>query len=177
MNESGIKFADFIRDIPDFPKKGIVFKDITPLLKDPKAFKAAIDVFSERFKGRDIDYIIAVEARGFILGSALSYALNVGFVPVRKEGKLPHETKSVTYQLEYGRDTLEIHKHDIAPGSRVVIIDDVLATGGTISAVVNLLQEMKCEIVEIAFLIELAFLKGRDKLAGFDNKLFSLIVF
>ncbi|MFC1668567.1 adenine phosphoribosyltransferase [Chlamydiota bacterium] len=174
MSFSG-DFKKYIRDISDFPKKGIIFKDITPLLKDPSAFKALIELLTKRYESKNIDYVIAVEARGFILGAALAYSLGVGFIPVRKEGKLPAQVCSISYQLEYGVDTLEIHKNDIETDSRIVIIDDVLATGGTISAVVNLLDEMQATIIEIAFLIELTFLNGREKLAQNKEKIFSFI--
>ncbi|MBF0532971.1 MAG: adenine phosphoribosyltransferase [Candidatus Omnitrophica bacterium] len=158
----------FIRDIPDFPKKGIVFKDITPLLKDKNAFKASIDGLAKAFKDKKIDAVVAVESRGFIFGAALAHQLGVGFIPVRKKGKLPYKTKSVTYQLEYGTDTLEIHEDAVGPGVKVLIIDDVLATGGTLKGVADLLKVQKAEIVGVGFVIELGFLKGREKLAGLD---------
>ncbi|HAJ56559.1 MAG TPA: adenine phosphoribosyltransferase [Candidatus Omnitrophica bacterium] len=156
----------YIRDIPDFPKQGILFRDITTLLKDKKAFKKAIDSLAKAVKGKKVDYIVAVESRGFIFGAALAYKLGAGFVPVRKKGKLPAETISVTYELEYGTDTLEMHKDAIAPGSKVLIVDDLLATGGTVSAVCQLSEKIKSKIVGIIFLIELCGLKGRDKLKG-----------
>ena len=163
----------YIRDIPDFPEKGIIFKDITPLLKDPLAFKETIDLLANRFKREQVDYVVGIEARGFIFGSALAYKLGVGVIPVRKKGKLPYKTNSVTYDLEYGTDTLEIHADAIDSGSRVLIIDDVLATGGTVSAVTRLVKKQNAQIVGLAFLIELSFLKGRQKLP--DLPLFSLI--
>lgn len=172
---SEILFTDYIRDIPDFPKKGIIFKDITPLLKKPDAFKKVIDLLVDRYTDKEIDLIVAVEARGFLFGAALAYALGIGFIPVRKEGKLPAETTSITYQLEYGHDTLEIHKGDLTAGQRILVIDDLLATGGTVSAVIDLLNKMNCNVIEIAFLIELTFLKGREKLAEFGNDIFSII--
>ena len=153
-----------IRDIPNFPQEGIVFKDISTLVKHPKAFKKSIDVLASKFKKTRVQYIVGVEARGFIFGAALAYKLGVGFIPVRKKGKLPYKTKSVTYQLEYGTDTLEIHEDAIAPNSRVLIVDDLLATGGTVKAVVDLLQSQKAKIVGVAFLVELKFLKGKEKL-------------
>jgi len=163
----------YIRDVPDFPKKGIIFKDITTLLKSGEVFKEVIDTFADRYKTTELDSIVSVEARGFIIGSALAYKLGKGIIPVRKKGKLPYKTDSITYDLEYGTDTLEIHKDAINPKDRVLIIDDVLATGGTISAVAQLVEKQGGEIAEIAFLIELGFLKGRDKLKKYN--VFSLI--
>ncbi len=164
-----------IRDIPDFPKKGIIFKDITTLLKDGKKFQGAIDCLVERYNGKMIDKVVSIEARGFIFGSALAYKLGAGLVLVRKKGKLPHETHRVEYQLEYGTDTLEIHKDAISPGDKVLLVDDLLATGGTMSAVSGLIEKMGGKIVEVAFLIELTFLKGRERLKG--RQVFSLIEF
>jgi len=164
-----------IRDIPDFPKKGIIFKDITPLLKNQKLFKKAISLISEHFKDRKIDLVVSVESRGFIFGAALAHKLGAGFVPVRKKGKLPYHTYSVTYDLEYGKDTLEIHQDAIGKGSKVLIIDDLLATGGTLAAVINLVKKMGGEIRGIGFLIELTFLKGRER--NKDYEIFSLIKF
>ena len=158
---------EYIRDIPDFPKPGIIFKDITTLLKDTDAFKKAIDSIVEKFKGKKIDVVVAVEARGFIFGGALAYKLGAGFVPVRKKGKLPGKTTAVTYELEYGTDTLEIHHDAIAPGSNVLIVDDLLATGGTVKAVTDLIKQLNGTIAGIAFLIELSFLKGKEKLKGY----------
>ncbi len=163
----------YIRDVPDFPKKGIIFKDITTLLKRGEIFKEVIDTFAERYKASNLDSIVSVEARGFIMGSALAYKLGTGLIPVRKKGKLPYKTDGITYNLEYGTDTLEIHKDAIKPKDRVLIIDDLLATGGTLSAVAQLVEKQGGEIAEIAFLIELAFLNGRDKLKKYD--VFSLI--
>jgi adenine phosphoribosyltransferase len=156
-----------IRDIPDFPKKGIIFKDITTLLNDKNAFKASIDFLAEKIKGQKIDYVISVESRGFIFGAALAYKLGAGFVPVRKKGKLPSKTKSVTYQLEYGTDTLEIHSDAITPKAKVLIVDDLLATGGTVEAVTKLLKTFEASIEGVVFLIELTFLHGRDKLKDY----------
>ena len=164
-----------IRDIPDFPKKGIIFKDITTLLKDGKKFQKAIDCIVERYKDKKINKVVSVEARGFIFGSAIAYKLGAGVIPVRKKGKLPHETRRIEYELEYGKDTLEIHKDAIGPDDNVLIIDDLLATGGTMRAVCDLVQGMGGKVVEVAFLIELTFLKGRDRLKG--QKVFSLIEF
>ncbi len=153
-----------IRDIPDYPKEGIVFKDISTLLKHKDAFKKSIDTLAGKFKKQRIQYVVGVEARGFIFGSALAYKLGAGFIPVRKKGKLPYKTKSVTYQLEYGTDTLEIHEDAIAPNSRVLVVDDLLATGGTVGAVVHLLTLQKAKIVAVAFIIELKFLNGKARL-------------
>ncbi len=164
-----------IRDVPDFPKKGIIFKDITPLLRDAAAFRKAVDIFAERYKDKKIDLVASIEARGFILGPALAYKLGAGVVPVRKKGKLPYKTKSVTYELEYGTDTLEIHEDSILRGERVLILDDLLATGGTASSVCRLIKGLGGEIVELGFLIELLFLKGRSKLEGYP--VYSMIKF
>ncbi|NQT06761.1 MAG: adenine phosphoribosyltransferase [Candidatus Omnitrophica bacterium] len=162
-----------IRDIPDFPKKGIIFKDITPILKDKVAFKEAVDLLFERYKDKNIDFIISIEARGFILGSALAYKLGCGMIPVRKKGKLPYKTRSVTYDLEYGTDTLEMHEDAVSKGDRVLILDDLLATGGTAKAVCDLVKDSGVVIVEIAFMIELEFLKGRAKLK--NHPIFTLL--
>ena len=164
-----------IRDIPDFPKPGIVFKDITPLLSDPRAFAHAIDTLAEHYSDHEIDLIVGAEARGFILGAALAYKIGCGFVPARKPGKLPHVVTKVVYDLEYGTDGLEIHEDSISPGQKVLIIDDVLATGGTASAKAELVTKMKGEVAGIAFLIELGFLGGRAKLTDYD--IFSLITY
>ncbi|MBI3601604.1 MAG: adenine phosphoribosyltransferase [Candidatus Omnitrophica bacterium] len=156
-----------IRDIPNFPQEGIIFKDISTLLQNKDAFKKSIDALARKFKKERIEYIVGVEARGFIFGSALAYKLGAGFVPVRKKGKLPYKTQSVTYQLEYGSDTLEIHEDALKPGARVLIVDDLLATGGTVKAVVDLIKAQGVQIVGVAFLVELQFLKGKDKLKDF----------
>ncbi len=155
---------EHIRDIPGFPKKGIIFKDITPLLKHPAAFRKAVDALAEKFRSKKIDAVVCVEARGFIFGSAVAYALKTGVVPVRKKGKLPHKTHRVTYELEYGQDTLEIHRDAFKKGARILIVDDLLATGGTTGAVIDLIEKMGGRIAGIAFLIELTALKGRKKL-------------
>jgi adenine phosphoribosyltransferase len=155
-----------IRDIPDFPKKGIVFKDITTLLADGPGFAHAIDLMAERYKDHGIDRVVAMEARGFILGAPLAVRLGAGFVPVRKKGKLPHATIEETYALEYGEDTLQMHKDALIKGHRVLVVDDVLATGGTAAAVVKLVQKLEADVVEAAFLMELTFLQGRLKLEG-----------
>jgi len=156
----------YIRDIPDFPKKGIIFKDITTLINNAGAFKKVIDILFKKYKDKNIKYVIGIESRGFIFGGALAYKLKAGFIPVRKKGKLPAKTKKVTYSLEYGTDTLEIHADALKAGDKVLIIDDLLATGGTAQAVAKLVKSFKARIVGIAFLIDLTFLKGRDKLKG-----------
>ena len=161
------------RDVPGFPKKGIVFKDITPLLRDRKVFGELIDQISDRYLDRDIDIVVSIEARGFILGPAIAYRLGAGVVPVRKRGKLPWRCYQETYDLEYGQDVVEIHQDAIKPGERVLIVDDLLATGGTVGAVINLVERLKGRIVEVAFLIELASLKGRERIK--DYPVFSLI--
>lgn len=167
------ELKNFIRDIPDFPKKGIIFRDITPLLKNPEAFKFAVDSMLEQFKSLKVDKIVSMEARGFIFGSVLSYNLDCGFVPVRKKGKLPYETVSIEYELEYGKDTLEIHKDAINVGDNVVIVDDVLATGGTARAVSKLVEKCGGKVVGLSFLIELTYLNPRKNLVGYN--IFSLI--
>ncbi len=153
-----------IRDIPDFPKAGVLFRDITPLLADGQAFCQTIDYLGDRYVNKHIDVVVGVEARGFIMGSALAYKLCAGNVLIRKRGKLPYKTRQTTYALEYGTDTLEIHQDAISPGQRVLIVDDLLATGGTVSAAVDLVKQLGGEIVELVFLIELTDLKGREKL-------------
>ncbi len=164
---------DSIRSVPDFPKKGIVFRDITTLLKDPKAFAQALDMFVQHYKGAKIDKVVGVESRGFIFGAALAHELGAGFVPIRKPGKLPAPTLRQEYELEYGTDAMEIHKDAIAPGERVLLHDDLLATGGTMLAATELVERLKGTIVGISFLIELSFLGGRKNLAGYD--IFSII--
>jgi adenine phosphoribosyltransferase len=157
-----------IRDVPDFPKKGILFKDITPVLADPEAFKKAIDAMAESLSGHRFDLLVGIESRGFIFAAALAYALGKGKVPVRKPGKLPAKTVQVSYELEYGTDRLEIHEDAIGRGQAVVIVDDVLATGGTARGTANLVEKVGGEVVALSFFIELEFLKGREKLSGFD---------
>lgn len=163
----------FIRDIPGFPKEGIIFKDITTLLKNKEKFRKSVDLLAAEFKNEKVDYVLSVEARGLIFGAAVAYKLGAGMVPVRKKGKLPHKTHAVTYDLEYGKDTLEIHQDAFEKGARVLIVDDLLATGGTVRAVTELVEKMGGKIVGIAFLIELTALKGREKLKGY--KVTSLI--
>lgn len=169
------QLAALIRDVPDFPKPGILFKDITTLIADPAGFKTTVDVFVERYRKQKIDKILGIESRGFIFGGAVAYALGCGFQVVRKPGKLPYKTKSATYQLEYGSDQLEIHEDAVHPGERVVLLDDLLATGGTMNAVAGLVRDLGAEVVECAFVIELEFLKGREKLG--DWPVFSLVRF
>jgi adenine phosphoribosyltransferase len=164
-----------IRDIPDFPKKGILFKDITTLLADAASFQKMIDLLSHRYTGQHIDKVVGVEARGFIIGAALAYKLGAGVVLVRKPGKLPSETFQKSYDLEYGTDTLEIHTDAIKKGERILIADDLLATGGTVSAVVDMVSEMGGDLVECCFMVELDFLNGRKRLP--EGKTFSLLQF
>lgn len=157
-----------IRIIEGFPKEGISFKDVTTLLQDGKVFKHAVDEIVNYLKDKNIDVIVGPEARGFLFGTPVAYALGAGFVPVRKKGKLPYETISVNYDLEYGSDTLQIHKDSIKPGQRVAIVDDLLATGGTIGSVIKLIEELGGEVVSADFIIELTELNGREKLKGYD---------
>ena len=154
-----------VRDVPDFPKPGIVFKDITPILSDGDLFKISIDVFLERCRGKKIDKIVGIDARGFLFGSAVAYELGVGFVPIRKRGKLPYQTETAKYSLEYGEAEMEMHVDAISPGERIVLVDDLLATGGTSAAAAMLITKTGGELLEALFLIELEFLHGRQKLA------------
>jgi len=163
----------YIRDVPGFPKAGILFRDITPLLADKQALKAAINLISSKFKDQKIDVVLAAEARGFIIAGAVAERLRSGFVPVRKKGKLPWQTYTATYNLEYGIDALEIHKDAFKPGARVLIIDDLLATGGTARAIIDLVKQLRGKIIGICFLIELTDLNGRKKLKGYP--VYSLI--
>ena len=165
--------SKFIRDIPDFPKKGIVFKDITPLLSSKEAFKSAIKMLVEPYKNENINKVASMESRGFIFGAAVAVELGCGFIPIRKKGKLPYKTVSQTYQLEYGTDTLEIHEDAIRKGEKILIVDDVLATGGTAKAVCSLIEKIGGEVAGLCFLIELEFLNPRQKLEG--QRVFSLI--
>ncbi len=159
-----MNLRDYIRDIPDFPKQGILFFDITPLMGDPSAFSHTIDTMAERFNGTGATKILAAEARGFIFGAPLAYKMGLGFVPVRKPGKLPYKTRSVTYDLEYGTDTLSMHEDAITPGEKVLLIDDLLATGGTAQGLVQLTQEAGGIIAGMGFLVELSFLDGPGKM-------------
>ena len=168
---TGLK--SYIRDVPGFPKEGIIFKDITTLLKDGAKFREAVDSIADKFsasggKNEKIDAVLSVEARGFIFGAAIAYKLGVGIVPVRKKGKLPYKTHSVTYDLEYGKDTLEIHQDAFKEGAKILIVDDLLATGGTSRAVADLVEKMGGKVAGLAFLIELTALNGRDKLKGYN---------
>jgi adenine phosphoribosyltransferase len=155
-----------IREVPDFPKPGILFYDITTLLKDAAAYKEAIDLMLEPFVGERIDIVVGMESRGFIFSAPMAYELDAGLVPVRKLGKLPAETITVEYALEYGSNTLEIHRDAIIPGQRVLIVDDLLATGGTVQGTIELVERLKGDVVGLGFLVELDFLKGRDRLTG-----------
>jgi len=167
--------AKMIRDVPDFPVKGILFKDITTLIRDPDAFQEAVDALVDRYIDKDIDLVAAIESRGFIFGAPLAYELAAGFVPIRKVGKLPAEKISASYTLEYGTNTLEVHKDGIRSGQRVLLVDDLLATGGSAKAAAELIERLGGEVVGIAFLIELKFLNGVEKLKGHD--VFTLIKF
>ncbi len=166
LNQTSLK--TFIRDVPDFPKKGIIFKDITPLLQNPEAFHTAVSLLANYFSNRGVEQVVGIESRGFIFASVIAYKLKAGFIPVRKKGKLPSATEKVSYQLEYGQDSLEIHQDSLRQGTKVLLIDDLLATGGTASAVCELIHKIGGRISGIGFLIELAFLKGREKLKDFD---------
>lgn len=157
-----------IRNVQDFPKSGIGFKDITTLLKDKDAFKEMVDIMADNLKDLDVDVIVGPEARGFLTGAPVAYAIGAGFVPIRKPGKLPAETESYEYELEYGTDKIEIHKDAIEKGQKVAIIDDLLATGGTMEAAVKLIEKLGGEVVSIQFLIELEFLNGREKFDGYN---------
>ncbi|MGB9592944.1 MAG: adenine phosphoribosyltransferase [Anaerolineae bacterium] len=167
--------AQMIRDVPDFPVKGILFKDITTLIKDPAAFREAVDRMAAPYEGMEIDLVAAIESRGFIFGAPLAYKLGAGFVPVRKPNKLPAETISASYTLEYGTNTLEMHKDAIRPGQRVLLVDDLLATGGSAKAAATLIEQLGGKVVGVAFLIDLTFLHGVEKLKGYD--VFSVIQF
>jgi len=171
MDAANLK--NLVRDIPDFPKKGIVFKDIMPLLGDKDALRYIVDAMFVHYFGTRIDKVVSAEARGFILGPAVAYHLGAGFVPVRKPGKLPFKTKQITYDLEYGTDTLTIHEDAVRPGDNVLLIDDLLATGGTMAASAKLVEELGAKVIGAGFIIELSFLKGREKLSGYD--VFSLM--
>ncbi len=157
-----------IREVPDFPKPGILFYDITTLLKDRDAFRESIDLLTQPYVDQKIDVVVGMESRGFIFSAPMAYQLGAGFVPVRKLGKLPAETASVEYALEYGTNTLEIHRDAISAGQRVLIVDDLLATGGTVSGTIDLVRRLGGEVVALAFLVELKFLKGRDRLRGYE---------
>jgi len=162
-----IELEQYIRSIPDWPKKGILFRDITPLLADPKAFAASVEALCDGFTEMGVEYVAAVEARGFIFGAAVAKKLGVGFVPIRKKGKLPFKTESISYDLEYGTDTLEVHSDAVKAGANVLMVDDLLATGGTMAAACKLIENIGGRIVGISFLIELGELAGRKKLADY----------
>jgi adenine phosphoribosyltransferase len=168
-----IRLEDHIRDIPDFPQSGVLFKDITPLLQDKTAFRVALERLAAHYTGAGIQTVVGVESRGFIFGAPLAYLLNCGFVPVRKFGKLPAATVNVEYALEYGTNVVEIHTDAIKPGERVLVVDDLLATGGTVSATIELVERLGGHVAGVAFLVELTFLKGREHLDGHD--VFALI--
>ena len=164
-----------VRDVPDFPIKGILFKDITPILQDGRLFHRAVDILADRHQGKKLDAVIGIDARGFIFAGAVAYKLGVGFVPIRKKGKLPHKTVVTSYTLEYGSETSEMHVDALKPGGKVIIVDDLLATGGTAMAACNLVKQLGGDIAEINFLIELSFLKGRERLR--EHPVFSVITY
>jgi adenine phosphoribosyltransferase len=175
MKPPQINLSDYIRSIPDWPKKGILFRDITPLLANTKAFAAAVDALCSGFMEEVIDYVAAVEARGFIFGAAVAQKLGAGFVPIRKKGKLPFKTESITYDLEYGTDTLQVHSDAIKKGAKVLMVDDLLATGGTMASACKLIEKIEGKVVGITFLIELTDLAGRSKLT--EYKIRSVITY
>lgn len=177
MERRHIALKDSIRSIPDYPKPGIVFRDITTLLSDPRAFRRAVDALVHPFAGGRIDQVAGIEARGFILGGAVAHQLSSGFVPVRKKGKLPHKTVSIAYTLEYGTDALEIHVDAIRPGDRVLLVDDLIATGGTATAAVNLLRQIGAEVVAACFVIDLPEIGGADRLRALDVPVRTLMTF
>ena len=170
MSKGGIDLKKYIRDVPDWPKNGILFRDITPLLGNAGAFRVAVDAMAADFAGEGIQYVGAVEARGFIFGSAVAEKLNVGFVPIRKKGKLPFKTVSITYDLEYGMDTLEVHRDAITAGAKVLMVDDLLATGGTMAGACKLIEKIGGQVAGISFLVELTELGGIKKLSGYKVK-------
>ncbi len=169
------ELRDYVTEIPDFPKKGILFRDITTVINNPEGFHMAVDGLVDLVKDKDFDLVIGTESRGFVFGAPVAYALDKGFILARKKGKLPRETISESYDLEYGQATLEIHKDAIQPGQKVVLIDDLIATGGTTEAVVKMVERLGGEVVKIGFVMELAGLKGREKLKGYDVE--SLIIY
>lgn len=170
-----MNYKTLIREVPDFPKPGILFYDITPLLKDPHTFRKILDDLREKYQSANVTKVVGIESRGFIFGSPLAYHLNAGFVPVRKPGKLPADVYEVKYNLEYGSNSLAIHRDAIEVGERVLVVDDLLATGGTASATVRLIRQLGGEIASVVFLVELSFLSGREKLDGYE--VFSLITY
>lgn len=164
-----------IRSIPDWPIKGVIFRDLTTLMQDPQAFRESIDILYDRYKDKGLDKVVGIDARGFVFGAVLAYRLGVGFIPVRKKGKLPHKTIEQSYSLEYGEDTLEMHEDAFTPGEKVVIVDDLIATGGTVGATVKLVKQLGADLLECAFIVELPDLKGRDQIPGCP--VFSIIAF
>jgi adenine phosphoribosyltransferase len=172
-----VDIAKLIRTIPNYPKEGIMFRDITTLLKDPKGLKVTIDQLAEKYKGAPIDYVAGIEARGFILGAALSYALGLGFIPVRKKGKLPGKTITQSYDLEYGSDTIEIHEDAIHSGANILLIDDLIATGGTAIGAITLIEKVGGKIYETAFVVDLPELGGAKRIEDLGHKVFSLCQF
>ena len=165
---ASLNLADYIRDIPDFPHPGITFKDISPLLKAPEAFKAAIDRMVKHYSALEFDYVVGIESRGFLVGAPLAYHLGKGFIPIRKPGKLPAKTERIDYTLEYGSGSLEIHADALTKGQRILIVDDLLATGGTVAATRSLVERLAGHVVGAGFVVELEFLHGRDRLNGLD---------
>ena len=163
-----MNLSQYIRNVPDFPVEGIQFKDITTLLQDPKPFAASVQAMLDHYQGREVDVVVGIESRGFIWGAVLAYQMGVGFVPVRKPDKLPAETIRAEYSLEYGTNALEMHRDAIQPGQKVLVVDDLLATGGTAQATCQLVEQLGGEVAGVVFLIELTFLPGREKLAGYD---------
>lgn len=174
---TNLNIHDYIRDIADFPKDGIIFKDITPLLGHPSALALAIETMANPFRTEHIDVVAGAESRGFIFGTALAQSLSAGFVPIRKPNKLPHTTHSAEYDLEYGSDILQIHTDAIKPGQRVLLADDLLATGGTMGACCELVKELGGEVIGLTFLIELGFLEGRKKLTPYEDRIHSVITY
>jgi len=170
-----MNLKDAIRSIPGWPIEGVIFRDLTTLMQDPEAYRNACDVFYDRYKNLNIDKVVGIDARGFVFGAVLAYQLNVGFIPVRKKGKLPYKTVSEEYTLEYGKNTVEMHEDSISQGEKVVIIDDLIATGGTIEAAVKLVKKLGGDILECGFIVELPELKGRDKIK--DQNIFTICEF
>jgi len=177
LEKEVLELRSLIRDVPDFPKPGIVFKDITPLLSTPWAFQKVIDYMGDRHVGKGVEPVAGIESRGFILAAALAYKLGAGLTIIRKPGKLPYKTVSASYSLEYGEDSIEIHEDALKPGTKVLLVDDVLATGGTMSAAIELVEKLGGKVVGVDFLIELTFLNGREKIASKGYQVFSLIKF
>lgn len=173
-SDNAILVRSLIRDVPDWPKPGVLFRDITPVMQDPVAFRALIDIFVYRYMRRRLDLVVGIDARGFILGGALAYALNIGFVPARKQGKLPSQTVSQSYSLEYGDATVELHADSVKPGQRVLIIDDLVATGGTMLAAIKLLQQLGGNVIEAASIIDLPALGGSAQIAKTETPFYSV---